>query len=286
MSRLLQVAALVLALAMMAGVAVTGAAPAACSQPLIEDHAPVTGQLWVPQNQGMIRLINVWKPGFNGNQTYKYLLPAGSYIAFDGGGGKVWSYENTSACDTQAGNDFSKSSLPQLDPTFSWVLRNTSQTVSTATPQPTPTFVPTTGGATVITTQMIVPPQPFRVLDTRSDSGGPIGYNFDGSKVTAGPILAGQARKFSIAGRTFGVNNIPGDIKAALFNVTLVAPGPSGGFLRIYPAGTVSDSSCINPAAAILANGCFTLFSQGTGLIEVYSTFNTHLVLDYQYGVR
>src|SRR5262249_43541117 len=45
---------------------------------------------------------------------------------------------------------------------------------------------------------------PVRVLDTRGDSGGPIGLNADGSAVTAGRFTPNSLRRFKLANATFG----------------------------------------------------------------------------------
>jgi hypothetical protein len=121
------------------------------------------------------------------------------------------------------------------------------------------------------------PLTPCRVVDTRN----PIGPS-------GGPVLtANTARSFPI----IGVNScgVPATAKAAVFNVTAVAPTDNGNFI-IYPAGTPRpNTSVVNWSTADFAtgNGAFLPLANSGGVdITVYpnmppaSTGTVHLVID------
>ena len=121
------------------------------------------------------------------------------------------------------------------------------------------------------------PLTPCRVVDTRN-ANGPSG----------GPVLAANtARDFPI----INVNScgVPATAKAAVFNVTAVAPGDNGNFI-IYPAGTPRpNTSVVNWSVSDFAtgNGAFLpLANQGGVDITVFpnmppnSPGTVHLVID------
>ena len=121
------------------------------------------------------------------------------------------------------------------------------------------------------------PLPPCRVVDTRN-ANGPSG----------GPVLAANtARSFPI----INVNScgVPATAKAAVFNVTAVAPGDNGNFI-IYPAGTPRpNASVLNWSVSDFAtgNGTFIpLANQGGVDITVYPNMpqgtsgTVHLVID------
>ena len=121
------------------------------------------------------------------------------------------------------------------------------------------------------------PLTPCRVVDTRN-ANGPSG----------GPVLAANtARSFPI----INVNScgVPSTAKAAVFNVSAVAPGDNGNFI-IYPAGTARpNTSVVNWSVADFAtgNGAFLPLANLGGVdITVYpnmppnSSGTVHLVID------
>jgi hypothetical protein len=121
------------------------------------------------------------------------------------------------------------------------------------------------------------PLTPCRVVDTRN-ANGPSG----------GPALAANTdRSFPV----INVNScgVPSTAKAAVFNVTAVAPGDNGNFI-IYPAGSPRpNTSVVNWSVADFAtgNGAFLpLANQGGVDITVYpnmppgSPGTVHLVID------
>ena len=121
------------------------------------------------------------------------------------------------------------------------------------------------------------PLTPCRVVDTRN-ANGPSG----------GPVLAANtARSFPI----INVNScgVPTTAKAAVVNVTAVAPGDNGNFI-IYPAGSPRpNTSVVNWSVADFAtgNGAFLpLANQGGVDVTVYpnmspnSSGTVHLVID------
>ena len=121
------------------------------------------------------------------------------------------------------------------------------------------------------------PLTPCRVVDTRNANG-----------VSGGPVLAANtARSFPI----INVNScgVPATAKAAVFNVTAVAPGDNGNFI-IYPAGSPRpNTSVVNWSVSDFAtgNGAFLpLANQGGVDITVYpnmppnSSGTVHLVID------
>ena len=121
------------------------------------------------------------------------------------------------------------------------------------------------------------PLTPCRVVDTRNATGP-----------SGGPALAANtARSFPI----INVNScgVPATAKAAVVNVTAVAPGDNGNFI-IYPAGTARpNTSVVNWSVADFAtgNGAFLpLANQGGVDITVYPNMppgtagTVHLVID------
>src|SRR5439155_563112 len=67
---------------------------------------------------------------------------------------------------------------------------------------------------------------------------------------------AARPTRFLIGSRTFAGFTFPGDVTGLLVNVTIVGPGPSGGFVTLFPGDLPSppNASTVNPATAIAHN--------------------------------
>jgi hypothetical protein len=111
---------------------------------------------------------------------------------------------------------------------------------------------------------------PCRLLDTRQPAGP-----------SGGPILtAGERRSFPVAGAC----SVPAGAKAAVLNVTAVAPTLSGN-LRLYPAGLAPPAtSIVNFAAGRTRanNGLVLLGSSGfaTVQLDLAGAGQAHVVVD------
>jgi hypothetical protein len=114
---------------------------------------------------------------------------------------------------------------------------------------------------------------PCRIVDTRG-----------ANSATGGPALQGASvRSFPINGRC----GVPSSARAAVLNVTIVAPSTSG-HLRIWPYGTTMPNvSTINFGAGepAIANGAVVPLTTGSSLnISTYlgtgSGATAHLLID------
>ena len=112
---------------------------------------------------------------------------------------------------------------------------------------------------------------PARYLDTRSGK-----ETLDGDDNGTGINRAGTTYELQVAGR----GNIPPGATAAIVNLAVVQPtGP--GYATIYPCdGTPPKTASLNYIAGdVKANNAIAQLSP-TGTICIYTTANTHLVLD------
>jgi IPT/TIG domain len=107
------------------------------------------------------------------------------------------------------------------------------------------------------------PLAPFRILDTRSGHGDPLG--------------PGAARTLRVTG--VGSPPIPADAGAAVLNVTEV-DGTAGSLLTVYPTGTLRpNASNLNFAAGtVTANLVTATLGQG-GSVSIYNALGTVNVL-------
>src|SRR5207248_11435940 len=82
---------------------------------------------------------------------------------------------------------------------------------------------------------------PVRVVDTRADAGGPIGYRSDGSAVRPAPLAAdGATERFLLSGKTFGKVTFPTNMTGILVDVTVVQPYASGGYVTLFAGAAAS----------------------------------------------
>src|SRR5262249_55500712 len=151
---------------------------------------------------------------------------------------------------------------------------------------------------------------PVRIVDTRpSDAGAGIvhlGYDEAGNSIPATPLAAGSIRRFSVCnanknltfpqGTGGGTFSFPRNITGVLVNVTIIGPGPSGGFVTVFPGGIPDaqrpNASTLNPATALAFNfwetqvfacagGTVPVPTGGTsGTIAVFSTNQLDLAMD------
>src|SRR5262249_49360867 len=96
---------------------------------------------------------------------------------------------------------------------------------------------------------------PARVVDTRGPGFGPIGFQPNGSPITAGQLANNSTTRYRLNGLTFSGSRLtlPPDVKGALVNVTIVQANAAGGFLTVYPGDAASppNTSTVNPVTAI-----------------------------------
>ncbi len=124
-------------------------------------------------------------------------------------------------------------------------------------------FVPATNNSSALE---FYPLTPCRVADTRNASG-PLG----------GPILrSGQTRTFPMLSSSCGISSAA---RAYSLNFTAVPPGGVG-YLSTWPAGSAQPVvSTLNSPGAIVANAAIVPAGIN-GDIAVYSSDNTHVVID------
>jgi hypothetical protein len=109
-----------------------------------------------------------------------------------------------------------------------------------------------------------VPVSPFRILDTRSPSGG-------------GPLGPGESRLVQVSG--VGSMPVPQNATAYVLNVTEVN-GTAASLLTVYPAGdTRPNASNLNFAAHTVIANAVTVTIGGRGQIEIYNALGSVNVL-------
>lgn len=110
---------------------------------------------------------------------------------------------------------------------------------------------------------------PFRVADTRANSGEP----YAGMTLSAGGSLNVQ-----VTGTASGV---PATATAAVLNVTAVDP-TAAGFLTVYPeGGTLPVVSSVNFAAGSIVPNAVTVGLSASGMVTIYNnTGSTNVVVD------
>lgn len=110
---------------------------------------------------------------------------------------------------------------------------------------------------------------PFRVADTRPNSGQP----YAGKTLTAGGSLNVQV--------TGTASDVPASATAVVLNVTAVDP-TAAGFLTVYPeGGTLPVVSSVNFAAGSIVPNAVTVGLSATGMVTVYNnTGSTNVVVD------
>lgn len=118
-----------------------------------------------------------------------------------------------------------------------------------------------------------IPLSPSRIIDTRSNIGG-VGFYKVGNGASGGSPLV-----FNVLGR----GGIPyGGVNALSLNLTVVDPevGNEGGFVTVFPCGSIPNVSNINfQARQIVANSIVAPVSaQGTVCFYVYG--RAHLIVD------
>ncbi len=136
-------------------------------------------------------------------------------------------------------------------------------------------------GADVTTPPVVVPPtdgpdligvSPARLLETRADAAEP---TVDGESFGGGAVGSGAFVEVQIAGR----GGVPDGASAAMLNLTTVRPTGKG-FATLYPCGDVPNASSLNfVAGSNVANATFVQLSD-EGTVCVFTSRETHLVLD------
>ncbi|MCU1360584.1 MAG: hypothetical protein JWN99_1873 [Ilumatobacteraceae bacterium] len=113
---------------------------------------------------------------------------------------------------------------------------------------------------------------PERLLDTRTDAGGQIGYS--GAK----PI-AGQTIELKVTGA--GKTAAPGDAGAVLLNIT-ATENTGGGFVTVFPCGSARPlASNLNLTGVDTPNLVAAKVGDG-GRVCIYTSGATHLVADIE----
>jgi hypothetical protein len=113
-----------------------------------------------------------------------------------------------------------------------------------------------------------VPVTPYRLADTRTNSGEP----YAGKTLGPGATLDVQVT---------GLGNVPAGASAAVLNVTAVAPTASA-FLTVFPAGTTMPVvSNLNVTPGVVVANLVTVPLSSTGMVSIYnSAGSTNVVVD------
>jgi hypothetical protein len=115
-----------------------------------------------------------------------------------------------------------------------------------------------------------VPMSPVRLGDTRSGW-----VAADGLFTGTGPVAGGQFVQVPVAGRA----GVPADAKAVVANVTSVSPA-GGGYLTVFPCGTVPYTSSLNYSAGEdVASEVIAKLSP-TGAICVFTYATANIIVD------
>jgi hypothetical protein len=131
---------------------------------------------------------------------------------------------------------------------------------------------------------------PVRVLDTRAEAGGPLGFDAGGNPISAAPFTPNGTRRFHIAGKSFGggfgaAEFFPNDVAGILAHVTTVQGAGSGGYVTIFPGDQPAppNASTVNPSTPIAFNSFATAIpttGEGAGSFAVYSTNQLDVIVD------
>ena len=126
----------------------------------------------------------------------------------------------------------------------------------------------TTPHATAPVMGTYVPVTPFRITDTRANSGQPNA----GGTLAAGAMLNVQVT---------GLGTVPAGASAAVLNVTAVSPTASG-FLTVFPAGiTMPTVSNLNFTPGVVVANLVTVPLSSTGMVSIFNhAGSTNVVVD------
>ena len=125
-----------------------------------------------------------------------------------------------------------------------------------------------TSHATMPVMGTYVPVTPFRITDTRPNSGQP----------NAGKTLAAAS---TLNVQVTGLGTVPAGASAAVLNVTAVSPTASG-FLTVFPEGTTMPTvSNLNFVADETVADLVTVPLSSTGMVSIFNhAGNTNVVID------
>ena len=118
---------------------------------------------------------------------------------------------------------------------------------------------------------LFTPLLPARLADTRAD-----GMTIDGLFAGGGKLAAGEVLQLDVGGR----GGVPADAKAAVLNVTIVAP-EGAGFATVWPCGSPQPlASNLNYTAGVtVPNAVFAKLGVA-GKVCVYTQASAHVVVD------
>lgn len=115
------------------------------------------------------------------------------------------------------------------------------------------------------------PINPARLLETREGES-----TIDGVKAGEGRLVAGSTTEIPVAGR----GGVSADADAVAINTTVVGPS-EGGFVTLYPCDQDRpNTSSLNYAAGGVAGNSGVVALSATGLLCLYTTAETHVILD------
>lgn len=115
------------------------------------------------------------------------------------------------------------------------------------------------------------PINPARLLETRQGE-----TTIDGVKAGGGRLAAGSTTEIPVAGR----GGVSADADAVAINTTVVAPG-AGGFVTLYPCDKERpNTSSLNYGNGGVAGNSGVVALSATGLLCLYTTAETHVILD------
>ncbi len=165
----------------------------------------------------------------------------------------------TSSLNYSAGEDVANEVITKLSPTgticvFTYATANIIVDVAGYVPAPSD----------------YVPMSPVRFADTRAGW-----VAADGLFTGTGPVAGGQFVQVPVAGRA----GVPADAKAVVANVTSVSPA-GGGYLTVFPCGTLPYTSSLNYAAGEdVASEVIAKLSP-TGSICVFTYATANIIVD------
>ena len=112
---------------------------------------------------------------------------------------------------------------------------------------------------------------PQRILETRTDQGGQIGYT--GAKPTAGQTLTLQVTGV-------GSPPVPADATTVLVNITAMNSSTDG-FITVFPCGTTRPlAASFNPIAGVITHNLVAAPVGANGTVCIYTSGATDLVAD------
>ena len=123
-----------------------------------------------------------------------------------------------------------------------------------------------TSSSSTTSGSLFVPMSPVRICDTRTAQG----INVSSNECNT-PTAETLGSNGTLAVQATGVDSVPSGITALVANVTVTDTDANGGYLTVYPGGTVPNISDLNwTSGATVANQCLITVSSN-GSFSVYN---------------